>query len=425
MTRRLISFVKNNFSDLLVTFIIVYFSNDTLLFGTNESRIMFWIHIGVLGILGLYLFLTSKVMDRRHLLLLLFFAVLILLSLIANLDLSIKYIYEIIVITISLLLIKRMMVRQFSRCFCAIFEFLSFFSILMFIIILTIPGFVSFLPSITNESGIVYKNALFCVIEGIGESGIPHMYGIFREPGVFAVFIAVAFLLEILFADEISYRRIIIFSVALLITFSTAGYLLLLMLIVLLMVSVFRRSRVNKRDYKRFLVFVFIAGFLAVAFIGFIGFSRINEVVFNKLRVENSSFNSRVGSIFANIDIFLTNPFTGRGFTFVEKNFSIFAQSHGYSKAHQTNTFLKILAVHGAVYFLVVAYSLLKFFVRNSKDVLSGIFGFLVFLIAFSNEDLMVNSLVYVIICYGFFSVSKAKNIIAEKEKRTLTQLSY
>ena len=79
---------------------------------------------------------------------------------------------------------------------------------------------------------------------------------------------------------------------------------------------------------------------------------KIFGIVFNKLKVENSSRDSRFGSISANVQIFLESPMFGKGWEYVEDKFVYFASLGTYRGAHNTNTFLKILAIYGMAFFI-------------------------------------------------------------------------
>ena len=48
----------------ILTFLIIYVSNDTLLFGTNTNRTFFYVHIGVLLAATLYILFCVKRMNK-------------------------------------------------------------------------------------------------------------------------------------------------------------------------------------------------------------------------------------------------------------------------------------------------------------------------------------------------------------------------
>ena len=157
------------------------------------------------------------------------------------------------------------------------------------------------------------------------------------------------------------------------------------------------------------IMFIIIA-FVSLAFISFIGFEKIDSILFNKFRYDNASYDSRFGSIFVNIELFKNKPIFGNGFTYFETNFSNYASIVGYGKAHNTNTYFKVLSVHGAFYFLILLFGAFNLFNKNIKNLLIKIIAFIIFLIVLSNEDLMVNTLIYVISFYGYFYVKNTKD---------------
>lgn len=413
---RLLVFLKKNSKELLFVFVVLYFSDDTLLFGTNANRTLFWIHITVLGFLGLYLLLLEKRIERNNAILIGFFSFFSLLTLLINLDLSIKYVYEVILFFISALFVQHIGIKKFIKCFCFWVELFSLFAIALFVAAVLFPAAINSLPVVVNETGIRYHFAVFGFIEELGFSSIPRVYGIFREPGVFMVFIILAFIFETIYNKKPSIRRILVLSIGVLVTFSTGAYICLALAFILVILKM-----IVERDIcfvKRMMFVLVLFSILCLGFVFYVGIDKLNSYVFNKLSVGNVSMDSRKGSIFGNFAIFSLNPLFGKGYSFFELHFTDYASIYGFEKAHNTNTFLKILSTHGLFYFALFTFGVFKMFVKNKDHKSLALLAFLLVLVVFSDEDLMVNAIIYLLSFYGYSKANESLIYDYKKHKK-------
>jgi hypothetical protein len=92
----------------------------------------------------------------------------------------------------------------------------------------------------------------------------------------------------------------------------------------------------------------------------------------------------------------------GCGFEFVENNFEIIAlDEFALTGMHNTNTIMKMMAVHGfAMAFLFVLG--IGLFCRKHLIRRGWTLFFVVFAALFSAADLILNTIVYVVVLYGF-----------------------
>jgi len=133
--------------------------------------------------------------------------------------------------------------------------------------------------------------------------------GPFWEPGAFAGYIAISFLL---FIEEPSYilknkQKSIIILIALITTFSTMGYLVVVLLIFLLLTK-------NTKKLKLLLILpFFIIGSFYLTTLDFIGL-KVNEQFEEAIESdENKILFSRFGSVVIDYYYFKKNPLTGNG----------------------------------------------------------------------------------------------------------------
>jgi hypothetical protein len=130
----------------------------------------------------------------------------------------------------------------------------------------------------------------------------------------------------------------------------------------------------------------------------------LQDKVFDKLFTENSSLISRVGAFWINLRIAFRDPWhfvLGNGFTYTEENFVSIGYNLYGMQVHNTNTFLKILAVYGVPFWCICAVSLYKVCLKLALDVVSFLGILIATFMALSNGDLIMNALVYLLIFYA------------------------
>ena len=89
---------------IILTFIIIYVSNDTLLFGTNVDRTFFWIHVGILLLTFLYLLSKTKTVSRQIFAVSTLLTFMMVITGLVNWDTEIiKYLYNIFVVLLCML----------------------------------------------------------------------------------------------------------------------------------------------------------------------------------------------------------------------------------------------------------------------------------------------------------------------------------
>ena len=385
---------------VILTFIVIYVSNDTLLFGTNANRNFFWVHVALLLMTFVYLAIKTKELSKQLIFFTLVLAVMMVLTQAVNRDTEyIKYIYNIFVLALCLLFSNYFERNRFFNAFVGTLYYIALFAIIFFVLWNVASPMLRRLPGIVNESGMRFYFYGLGFLGNVRAGTIQRMYGIFREPGVFACYLALAMIIQLFFIDRLNIKRVLVLAIAAVLTFSTAAYIV----VAVVLIGYFLKQAFQKREKRHEKVWTLLAVLLVVlsAIVIWIGPERIMNLVFNKLKATNSSRDSRFGSIEANLRMFLQNPILGKGWNYVELNFSRYAGASIYQGNHNTNTFLKILALYGIVPFSCIFYGVYRFFRRESKAVFWGLFLTAMWMVALSNEDFSVNILFYLLPMYG------------------------
>lgn len=209
--------------------------------------------------------------------------------------------------------------------------------------ILLNAGLLSFLPVKTNINGVKFGvGFVYNFIVDYPERNC----GLFWEPGLFATFLTLAILFEIVFKKEkISWWRLGLFAVAMLTANSSAGFMLLFMCLLLFITLGAKRTVSAWKSFLSF--FVFLIGLFAILNLDWIieVTGLINNSYFKKLLSDNVVDSMRVNAIRHNLEIFLEYPL-GAGIDIVLQKMEYIAD---------TSSFTYILSVYG---FLGIVYTL-------------------------------------------------------------------
>ena len=392
---------KIQLSVLISVFLMIYVSADTLLFGTNSNEGMKL--IGYAGILPLSLYWMIKgSISKKHLSLAIVLVGLGTLTMLTT-GINIKYFYVFVLIVFAAFFCTSVKFEDFAAAYQKIMLFLAIYSVAAFVLYELAYSVISNFPIIENESGLKFINLIFD-FSLTQMKYVPHRsFGIFREPGVYMFFLILALIFELFFVQVKSEKSKIIhvgiYVVALVLTFSTAGYIVLALVLLLYLLFGINTSSTHKQHLK---LIIFLAGLGAVLWLMLDDSLMIK--VFGKLVNENYSKSSRLESINTNIRIIASNIhcfFTGVGFSFVEENFQNY--SVDASIGDNTNTIFRIFSTYGFFYVSVLLALWAKFFARV-KNIFLAIALLGVFCLCLFNESLIINIILYVIAFYSLNS---------------------
>lgn len=382
----------------------IFLSIDTLLLGTNRDSRANTILVVLTAFITIVLFIRKLItiehleMARREFVCVMSMLFLLMTSQIKALIINEnavenQYLYNYILIVFVYEIGQIVSLESFRTKYVNVMALLAVAAIILYVA--DILGILNFFPSIivTNTGGFQYHYF------GVGAM-MEHMqyfairaYGIFREPGVFAIYLCTAIGMELFFSKEIGIAKVSILSVALILTFSTAGYIVLIALI-----SLYFLLRVrNKREFY-FKLFIVI---IAIVFSAFF-LDKVYNQVFGKLHVKNPSLDSRVYSIVSGLEFSIRAPLLGLGWNYVSSNFEKSTMNrYGLGGVAFTNTYLRMAATYGWIYTLIMLNNIFLFFKRalkknrpyNSKSV--ALCLLMIWIIMFSNEGMVLNPLLY------------------------------
>lgn len=223
---------------------------------------------------------------------------------------------------------------------------------------------------------------------------------LFREPGLFVIYLSLGFLFDVYQSTRkgttIPLYRFLIYGLGIITSFSTAGFLIYIVLLLL-----YRNSRreSSKTDFG-LLISVFLFGFLFTI-------DDVTEILFGKVHngLESTGTFSRLSSLIVPWEIIRNNPILGCGIhdfpqLYSSYSFKLFGKSFGTDSS--TNTFMNAGATFGVwiiVWYLYLFWSFSKQIFHNKRREIIG--AFFVLLLAFSNEALYYSIMPYIIASYG------------------------
>ena len=412
--------LKNNNRGLeirntILIFWMVYVSMDTLLFGTNRSlhahTALVCLNV-LLAVVLLYM-IFKKQHNNLRINKNCFFVFFALIGLIfitqgsvaiqRGADISVQYYYHGLILIIAMLIVELMDSEEFVSAYVNTMLLFAFFSVLLYVI--NVLGLNKVIPSIevVNTSGFRYSHYLLAAIhKGSIGSFTARAYGVFREPGAFSVHLCIAIAFELFIKKKFSFFAVSLLSIAVFITYSTAGYIVLSLYVLL---YIFGKKAKDRRE-RAAKIFITIACMAVLA----IGVSdRVYQLVFGKLLVDNISANSRWISLWGGLRLSLQRPLLGWGWGYITNNFvSLMREYSGVAGLSFTNTYTRMACTYGWVFTLGVVGLSFRFFKKTvNRNRATVVLLYIGWLMALSNEAFVLNALVY----YPVFAGAKKMKI--------------
>lgn len=351
------------------------------------------------AILPIMLFFRRE-KNGKLLLALLLISIMILISMISHSEFYSRAYWRLLAVVIIVsYLIEKYGFRNIVKVYLDIMFFVSIISLIGYLL-LNFTSLLNNLPSVTNINGVEYGvGIIFNYIKALPERNC----GIFWEPGIFASYLALAIAFEsIINSNSISWFRILVFVVSIITTTSSAGYVLL---IFSLGIVLLRGSKLS--GYKKLLAIIVVIAIAIVAF-------NIDNIILNtslaqnkyliKLTSDRMNQSSRITSIYHNLSIFRKRVLFGAGID------SVLNQMSSWADISTSTYMLSIFGVMGSLYTLFIIYGI---FSQKNINIFVKLFFFFI-LISIVNKEPHINIMFTWIIILGMLS---DKNAICIKKK--------
>jgi len=280
--------------------------------------------------------------------------------------------------------------ENFIYLFIKIMKILSIISLISYFLFyfLKLPIPLQIVTNINNTS--YFNGYLFFILK----HDFSRNTGLFWEPGLFSSFLIFALIFEISFKKELSKFNILLFTITILSTNSTAGYFLLPIVFMLLLK--YRKSNQIIIVLYYFLLIIFILLYLNYMQILEILYT-LNPLLFGKIIQQSGSYLTRVNAPILDIEIFSMSPLFGVGFRNYNELFrELSFQSMIISQTSTLTYFVATLGIFGLFYFFGFLYGILKL----NKSIFERIVVLILFLFILTKEPHQHNLTTFIIFFY-------------------------
>lgn len=263
-------------------------------------------------------------------------------------------------------------------------------------------GILQILPSVELKDG-VYQ---FYFIYNRMPSAPTRNCGIFWEPGMYQGFLAMAilFVQNKIKLEKIDIIQLIILYITIVTTYSTTGYIVMVLLFSLLLIKKIRKNSI------KILIFLFLvlSAVFIVAFSDYvIAFlvKYLPEIVTKKIIHQDTSFLTRQNSVLYDMIIALQNPL-GVGIVHLEEFLQNLGRTRGVILDANTNTIGKAFVYFGIIGGGYYLYIWISGVFRRYKDAISNIILFVIIMIIINTEPHLY-TLFFNTLAFYWFSIQR------------------
>ena len=411
---------KDDFFLAGIVYLLMFFSNDTYIFGTNhvEAFVAFprFLMI-IICLICTALLIANERINIPIKKMIPWLLMLISFVIVANFnnDNFSRATIKVLCMTSAFLLCLIIPFKKYCKAFVQAMTFIGICSISLTILTYVSPSLVRQLPSVVNTANV---RLYTIIVSGIDERSVGGIAakcgGIFWEGGVYQMYLNLAICYVLFFWEEgkIRNRTLAVLGLALALTFSTTGYIACLW--VLAVYSMLEKNDIRKPSKTVMIFPLLLLGIFGLYIV--IMYTALGDVVFSKLfDTTHGSTMVREASVIINWELMKEKPLTGWGMEVIPDEFErrsyLSPLIYGWTRQN-TNTLLYQFAAHGAVWgalFTIGTYNYCKLFSKK-KTVVLGIF--IMILMLYIGENLMTSMLPYILIFYGFDYKEERKRMI-------------
>lgn len=340
---------------------------------------------------------------RRQMSTVVLLAMFIMLTMVLNFDNAYKvYLGTIVILVLCLLIAIAIPRDEFKKMYSDIILVICLISLFFYTISLVHPSIINNLP---NFNGLNYKTFFYLYFHGNTTKELGTFTptirnaGIFRECGIFQVYINLAIFLELMKGTRIRNFRMIVYWVTLLTTYSSAGILCGIPMLIVYWRQIGKMA--NGKHKTRFVLLTF---FIIILF-GLYLYSNYNILFLEKITEDGTSAASmkdRLACLESDLRIFIESPIWGRGFT------NLNAEGIG-----SECSFTCIAALYGIIFPIVLLIGVMRFTRQGHRHDLTSLMGAVSLIIAFSLQNVLMYPGFFIIVMYGLAPVSS--NLVAQE----------
>lgn len=377
----------------LLIFSLILISDDTFLFGTSGLPGIETFKYAYLFIITCILAFHCKLSHTQLCYIALFLVLFNLSSIFNGSGISGGPFLLCCVITCGYAISNILSLKGFSRIFSDIIYVINIYSMLVWA--MAIIG-IAPLSMSENVAGAPILKSFGCIF--FDYKIALRNSAIFREPGMYMIFISFAYILEaFVLKKNVTGNRLLVYCISIFSTFSTAGYIIFFLLYLISILNL------KNFSWKKILSTIII-----VAVIIFLMGTDYSEIVFGKLEKgeESASYLGRISSITIPLEMIWTHPILGCGISdFSDLYRSIAIRQYGIDikpEGMATNTILNASSVFGIWFGIFLLWGFWKFSQKLRLSKILKLAIYICFILALSNEVIMYSTFTYWFIGYGF-----------------------
>ncbi len=218
---------------------------------------------------------------------------------------------------------------------------------------------------------------------------------IFWEPGAFAVFIGIALYSTLINDKKDKYWKIAIYLIAMLTTYSTLAYTLILFTLLLLIIQ-----KKEKKIIFKTLISIIVVAIILIVMNKLGAYQNIQEKLFVGLNTNSSSKARNIGQMI-DIKVIFSSPLFGVGFSKYAEHVSNIGMLLGQKWSVSANTFTYMGALFGLIYVLIIASGIIKF-CKNNKNIFFILISVLYMIWLFTTQNFVEKPILYCLVFLGF-----------------------
>ncbi|MBQ8849452.1 MAG: hypothetical protein IJ011_03850 [Clostridia bacterium] len=388
--------IINDITLFLILFLSAGFTVTNDIMPNTLTRIL-W------GVVALLIVMGTKRFDRKLVIITASICLIIAVNTLLN-DASLKIaVFYCIGFAVAFLYANKVRYDVFADSYVRIMTFLCVISLILWAFFWVVPSSRNWFV-VENAKGNLY-NDLWLFSTAVNYQGMPRNQGMFWEPGAFQTFITMALLIEIN-KEEMSLKRIVVFILSIVTTFSTTGYFIIFAVTVYILYVLMQKNKKSPNKQDKMRIAFIIAGVVVVLLLLWQTlFDTSTYSVFGKIinffksggyGEKVSSVSIRIDSVIRPIGVFFKYPIFGCG----HENLRDIL--YDYTNGMNTCTFVNWFAVYGVFFGVIMSCGTYKLIRKITQSKLSIFICLCIFLLSIISEDYTNSPIIMLFILEGF-----------------------
>lgn len=379
-----------------LTLFVIIFSTSSLVVIIRISMELFFMLLGVVIFL-VFVWYGKKKVSVKQLQLVLLLSLIVFCSICIHQDFSMVNFAFLILPWFGMAFFWIIDRDKFAYYYCNCMLFLAIYSLVAhYVLLFVLPNLVELFPIGRNSGGFPVHDFFFSFRY---VSSISRNTGLFREMGVYAVYLNIALYLLFFEIKDVKHRqiKIVILFITILSTLSTPGILGMVLIGMAGMMKMLNSG--NIREIRSLAGMIGAIMMAAVIVFIFVPYSRhyVGQAMI-KLTQGGSSFQGRIGVMQANLKAWCMQPFLGNAY---EGSVRLATEYYGYSGImHNTGSNTSLLSMYGVFYVIILYMNPVINLIRNRNSRIAKMIGMAALFMLLECQYVILDSLFWIFVFY-------------------------